>query len=272
MPLLRQALSPGDLVARPRGRYFAGRGFLLWVSRGALTGTATWDGFDEASAAQLLALWDELRTAHKQPLDVVFDGRRMSAVAPRVFELFYEYVRDRVVELGETFQRQAMILPESFAGAAMGGVYPLSGAAHAWRLFQDAPLAFDWLDPEHGGALHDEVEALLVPLVAQPALLANVRARLATHLSGITLAVVARGLGISARSLQRSLSELGTSLRYELECARVQAAQRLLLAGDEKLDEIAHKAGCANGASLSRLFRRHTGETPGRFRQKGRPT
>ncbi len=260
--------SADEFLARPHGRYFVGNGFLIWATRGALTGTSMWDGFDDQSAAQLLSLWDRLRATRTRALDVVFDGRGLRSVAPSLFELFYKYVRERVGELGATFHRQALIVPANFAGAAMGGVYPMSGAAHSWRVFHDAAEAFGWLDARHGPRLSAEIDSLLAEFAGSSTLLGRVRAQLSAHLSSSPLTQTARALGLSPRTLQRSLRTLGTSLRAELERARIDRARQLLTGGDDKLDEVARRSGCANAGSLSRLFRRYTGETPGAYRRR----
>ena len=47
---------------------------------------------------------------------------------------------------------------------------------------------------------------------------------------------------------------------------RVQAARELLHSSDLTLADIAERVGCSDASHLNRLFRKVTGETPGRFR------
>jgi AraC-like DNA-binding protein len=98
--------------------------------------------------------------------------------------------------------------------------------------------------------------------------LRSLRGHLAANLSQITVRAAARALGTSPRTLQRGLSELGTSFRAEVERARVRAAEALLAETNAKLEVIALQVGCSSPSSFSRLFRRLTGESPSDFRAR----
>jgi AraC-like DNA-binding protein len=70
--------------------------------------------------------------------------------------------------------------------------------------------------------------------------------------------------------LQRSLLGCSTSFRAEVERARVREAERLLTEGDEKVEVIARRVGCASPSHFAALFRRTTGEAPADFRGRRR--
>jgi AraC-like DNA-binding protein len=84
---------------------------------------------------------------------------------------------------------------------------------------------------------------------------------------GASLAGLAHNLGMSRRTLQRTLAEVGTTLSRERDGLRRTLAIDLLRAG-VKLDAIAAAIGCADRRSLNRLFRRVTGESPSAFRAR----
>ena len=87
---------------------------------------------------------------------------------------------------------------------------------------------------------------------------------------GLTAAAVARGLGISERSLHRCLAEGATTFATVLMDCRMQAARRML--ADARFDrlgvaEIGFRAGLADASHFVRLCRQQLGATPGALRR-----
>jgi AraC-like DNA-binding protein len=80
------------------------------------------------------------------------------------------------------------------------------------------------------------------------------------------VAFVADMAGVSTRTLQRRLSECGTSFSRILQEARFDLARKLL--GDEamKVIDVAMMAGYESPQHFSRAFRRFTGVTPSQYR------
>jgi len=79
------------------------------------------------------------------------------------------------------------------------------------------------------------------------------------------LSAVARGLGVSARTLKRRLAGEGTSFAT-LRADVLRERAILLLRSDRTLDECAGALGYCDAASFSRAFKRWTGQTPGGYR------
>ena len=77
---------------------------------------------------------------------------------------------------------------------------------------------------------------------------------------------VARHLGMSGRTLQRRLSELGHSFQSLVDEARRRLAQSLLRQTDYSLAEVAFMTGFAEQSSFTRAFRRWAGQTPRSYR------
>jgi AraC-like DNA-binding protein len=92
----------------------------------------------------------------------------------------------------------------------------------------------------------------------------SVRARLRSLLprSQAVAERVARSLGISERTLNRRLRELGTSFHQVLDQFRMEESERLLLQGGLQLADIALTLGFADQATWTRAFRRLRGTTP----------
>ncbi|MFO1058603.1 MAG: AraC family transcriptional regulator [Dongiaceae bacterium] len=76
----------------------------------------------------------------------------------------------------------------------------------------------------------------------------------------------ARALGLHPRTLDRRLSELGTSYRAILDEVRSEVACHLLRDSDLGIVEIGSLLGYANPSALTRAFRRWSGYAPAQWR------
>jgi AraC-like DNA-binding protein len=78
----------------------------------------------------------------------------------------------------------------------------------------------------------------------------------------MTETAMARALNLSQRSLQRKLSERGTTFRQVVDETRKQLAEQYLKDSMLSVSEIAYLLGFAEVSSFSRAFRRWTGQAP----------
>jgi len=118
--------------------------------------------------------------------------------------------------------------------------------------------------------LDSHAQALLARLPTAPELLAQVRAAAQAELARgvLTVAAVARRLGLAPRTLQRRLAEEhDTSFQNVADEVRAELARRWL--GDPALSvaEVAFALGFADQSAFHRAFVRWTGVTPGQFRR-----
>lgn len=81
---------------------------------------------------------------------------------------------------------------------------------------------------------------------------------------------VARGMRMSARTLQRRLEDEGTRFAELLEAVRERMARAALANDALALAEIAARLGFADLATFSRAFKRWTGKPPGQWRRAAR--
>jgi AraC-like DNA-binding protein len=159
-----------------------------------------------------------------------------------------------------------------------------------WRIFQ-APLCFDaeraalvvaaesWKQPLSGSnpALAEILDAharrVLDELPCGEGLLFRAREALADAVRAEhvpSLALLAKRLGLSARSLQRKLANEGTSFASLVDDARSALARAYLRDSSLGLTEIALLLGFADQSTFTRAFKRWTGDAPGAFRARKR--
>lgn len=140
------------------------------------------------------------------------------------------------------------------------------GAAHGSlvlerRLFE---LPVPNHNPVLGQAMQRHIEDLLPSAPEQPELLTQARRCIAEQLpeGAPELKRVARVLGTSNRSLQRRLSELGTSFQEVVDATRRDVAMQRLRDPKLSLTDVAFLTGFADVSAFHRAFRRWTGKTP----------
>lgn len=81
-----------------------------------------------------------------------------------------------------------------------------------------------------------------------------------------TISDVAGHFGLSGRTLQRRLAELGYSYQALVDESRRQLAERLLQQTDYSLAEVAFMTGFSEQSAFTRAFKRWAGQTPRSFR------
>jgi len=87
---------------------------------------------------------------------------------------------------------------------------------------------------------------------------------------GPKMADIARGLGLSARSFHRRLSEHGMSFQMLTNETRCELAEGLLRDERHSLAEIAFLTGFSEQSSFTRAFKRWAGTTPASYRKARR--
>ena len=80
------------------------------------------------------------------------------------------------------------------------------------------------------------------------------------------LSHVARDLGVSERTLQRRITEEGTTFRSLLSQARRDLGRQLLFARDRSINEVAYLLGYQDANAFHRAFRKWEGVSPARWR------
>lgn len=107
---------------------------------------------------------------------------------------------------------------------------------------------------------------------AEPSTLGQARDVVLQHLEHgeVSLDFVARQLAISRRSLQRRLSDAGTTFQALLDDSRRASSFRYLSSRDTSVEEVAFLTGFSEPSAFFRAFRRWTGTTPALWRARSR--
>ena len=135
----------------------------------------------------------------------------------------------------------------------------------AWD--QRVPLA----DAALFSLLDRHADALSSAVPRGPLLLTRLRQAMAARLGAdrpLSMAALARDLGMGPRTLQRRLVAEGSTFGDVLDEVRAAVARRLLADPEMALSEVALLLGYADQSAFSRAFRRWTGTTPAAVRRQ----
>ncbi|HSE32622.1 MAG TPA: AraC family transcriptional regulator [Pyrinomonadaceae bacterium] len=130
----------------------------------------------------------------------------------------------------------------------------------------DLPIAT--ADPGLCRMLDRHAEELLAKFPPRDSFISNARTIISKELNGgnASLERVAAQMGLSARTLQRKLHELGTSHNDLVDQIRHELAKRYLREREMAICEVAYLLGFSEPSSFHRAFKRWTGVTPKEFR------
>lgn len=194
------------------------------------------------------------------PFDVITDFRRVRSFHPLTFEVLARYVASRRDEYLAKIRAHAQIIPEGAVGATVAGFNVVVEQNKTWFLAHALAEAVDRLGRDDSPRVVAALDALADHVLHEPALLAQLRTVFEEN-PGIEAADAAKQIGMSLRTMQRNLGDLGTSFLESRDRVRVALAQRLLAESGQKADVIARRVGLESREGLWRLFRRH-GITP----------
>lgn len=132
----------------------------------------------------------------------------------------------------------------------------------------DLDLAFAGHNPELLAMLEPALAASLAEIKAQSSLSEQVKILIKRRIASgkPEVADVARELGMSERTLQRRITEQGSSYRELLDEARQELGRHLLSDDQNGIDEIAFLLGFQDTSSFYRAFRSWEGVTPAQWR------
>jgi AraC-like DNA-binding protein len=272
-PELRRLGSCDDLIRSGSPRHFAvGDQVLMWCARRDLCGLALWGRLSFAQLRVLERGFDRgVRSGAATQCDFVLDARHVEGIDSELYEGLTQAATRRLSDIQRRVRRQALLRSSGLIGGAVSGFYASLGVELEWRVFTELAPALAWLDEPEPDALAARLDRLVAEAVSGSTLLHRLREALATSPGrSILLDDASRSLGVSGRSLQRALRELGTSFRAELYRARIDLGKKLLLETDHKIAVIGDRVGFSSESNFITFFRRATGESPAAWRRAHR--
>jgi AraC-like DNA-binding protein len=264
---MRAAGSVKNFNASPVGTWMVGKNFLVWNHDPGLGGLVVWDRPDAADVEAMLDIFDAFHRVCPS-FDMVTDLSRIEAVSESAYAATLHGMRTRVASYGGKERRNAIVRADGMVGALVEGFFPLIGARDNWCSFTDVEQAFNWLGRPDIDRARLQVDQIVDEVRGLSPQLRQLRDFLKLKLakSRVLARDAAHALGVSERTLHRSLRELGTCFRDELRAVRLQLATYFLAESDLKIETVAHRAGYNSHAYFTSQFRRATGRTPTEFR------
>lgn len=230
-----------------------------------------------AQYARLLNTGAEI-TVEAQPSGVVLGYRLLAqqSVHPAStdFAIAYLLLRARALS-GRRLMPTRLALPQPVP-VDPDPYHALFGKQLRWQqpcvrvLFSQAQwdMALQTPDPELGRLMRQVVEREIDQLPPEDDLLTRVQVEVLRGGGRASRSIddIAQRLGMTARTLQRRLSDAGTSFRALSNEARLGRAAVLVRDGLLPFDEVAYEVGFSDASTFYRAFRKAFGMTPTEYR------
>lgn len=261
------AATPEEFLRSPAGKYYIGRCFAFWQQSTELDGLSIWGHADADSLRVVVRLLD---VGAVSPHRSLLDMRGLTGVDFEGFDVMYRGVRDHQEGFAQNIEKQAILRPDGPIGALVLGFYNLITVRYPVKQFTNEDDALVWLEIAERGDVLAELAAMRMTAFGRPEVVTRLRARLAATNGRGSPEQLAKALGLSLRSLQRKLAEIGTTVRDELHAFRVERAKKLLFETDDSLFAVSSSAGFESVRTFTEVFSKRTGETPHTFRLRAR--
>ncbi len=263
--MLTEVANRQELFRDPAGHWWTTGQTVLWVRSLELCGVVCWGRPGAAEAREMLAGFDGFKYLAPQ-FDVILDGSMVEGLELEALGLVMEWLRRNQVLFDRNVRRRVGVIPPGVPGLALSGLTTIIGIQAPVLVTSDAREGFRSIASDDGDALHAEISGIVARCRGVPPQLLALRRALAETHGALGLGDAARQLGLSARSMQRLLSDAGSSFRAEQADARFRAASELL-ESDDKLAAVASKLGLSEDG-LTLLVRGRTGLTPAELRKR----
>ncbi|MDP2341940.1 MAG: helix-turn-helix transcriptional regulator [Deltaproteobacteria bacterium] len=264
---MRPAVNLAAFEAEPAGHCLAGKSWLHWCAGRGLFGVHLWGRPDEDDVRALVrSLAVELGegvSAHES----LVDASGVEGVDLGAFSVLNEYVTRHHARLTAQVTRLALVRPGGMEGAVVAGFFQVLEAPYPVKVFDDDDQALAWLGGTPPSSLLADLHALQTQLTGVDPLVRSLRPLLAASLIDVDVDAAARGLGVSERTLQRRLQEVGTTFVAELTHVRLEESKRRMLDSEAPLTAISLDVGFSSLQHFSAVFRKSTGETPSAWRK-----
>lgn len=267
---MKRAANVKDLLANPVGRWDALGNMVGWCHSPSLCGVTAWGKPSPEDVPPALLLLDGfLHPAMTPPIRLVLDGTAMQ-VDLEALELLFKWLMAHRQALKQRVELQVGIVGGGPTALLLTGILPLLGDFHPFKVFSDPRAGYLFASPEHGAAIHAEVQNMVAQVRRKTPELIALEALLKDHNGNLSLSQASRQLHLSSRSLQRQLGTAATTYREVQAQCRYECAIELLVGTRMKVSAVAARVGVSDRA-LAALFQAKAGRTPSELRQQAQP-
>jgi AraC-like DNA-binding protein len=260
---VKPAIDSTDFLQRPIGRYLATPTWIAFCAHEAVSGFVLWGSPTAEDVIQLMKVVAVDGSPLASPMARWVDMRRLEPSAGP-FSVLARHFAVNAKQFEKIVTRAAVIYSGELAKALIAGLGQVMATPYTLSMFTDPTEAVSWLGLE--GFFVRELDEIQASTIGTLPFLRDLRAWLSVRLRDASLQGAVLAMKTSQRSLQRHLSEHGTSFQRELRAQRVLVAKELLRSGNAPISVIAYEVGCASTQSFGRLFREVTGSTPSEWR------
>jgi len=265
---MEAAVSIDVFCARPVNHWVAAGTAVVWCASEDLCGCSLFGAPDAEATSEIVRAFDAFHDAEMGPrFSVVLDASRVEKVDPAALPVLVQWLARERAELLKRVRLQVGVSPGGAAGKAIAEIVPLLGELHLYRVVASTAEAFRLVQPD-GDALLEEVNAIAEHVLSIPTEIRRLRQLLA-HDPSASVDHASRTLGISPRTLSRSLTDYGSAFNDEVKAARYTKACHLLESTDDDPRDIANAVGLSE-STLNQLFKEKARITPSDYRDRSR--
>lgn len=265
---LREVASADEFWSAPDGCMLRRGHFAYLGASPQLLSLVIWGHVGGSDVEELAAVLGAA-AAHPVRRDALVQTQDMTGVDEVSLRAWSRFMAGTLDRSEAVTRREAVVRPSGTIGMIVAGFYGVVEVRYPTAIFAERGAALAWLRaPARAQArIEAESDRLVEEARTTPDLLYRLRELLAGRAGKADLALAARELAVSARTLQRRLGESDTSFERELALARVAAAKNLLLRTTLAVKSIALEVGLPSASRLSQLFAAHEQATPSGWRR-----
>lgn len=268
--ILREVSDIDAFLADPIGHYIRRPGFTYWYPWPGFTGFALVGRPTADEIRELNVVMDVVLPPRADTHISLIDTSCLEGVEQEAFVAMATYLATRREIFARLIRRQALVRPSGVVGAVVAGFYRVVSAAYPVEVFERVTDAALWLGLAQPMDFAQTLLGFHQADTQPDHVLLQLREHLRKDLTQTTLRQVARGMGMSIRTLQRRLNRSRTSFQSELNAAQIGLGKQLMLESDATLTEIAYAVKCSSLQHFSSMFRKLTSETPSDWRERHR--
>jgi len=234
----------------------------VWCGAPDLFGMDVWGDSCRAILDRRARVVDHFTGSGGDPHRILIDNSMARDASPELFRVAAEFWGSRRERHAATIASIAVTVSNDYAGALLTGFTMLLDFGCPVRTFSKLDAALSWLGVSAANDFASELRKLRPNTYQNETVLKQLEGIFLERDLEMDLAVAARRLGMSPRTLQRRLSTYCTTFQQELLRAKLSRATLLMVAGRHSITAIASDLGFASLQHFSSRFSAVYGKPP----------